>query len=74
VGTAVAGGISIDSTYTPLTDLTIVQDITSCATGTGVSQGPPVFYSLAIDEATFEDLDTTAATETITITFTLVGS
>lgn len=72
VGTSVAGGINIDSTYVTA-DQNIVTGITSCATGTGGTQGPPVFYSLAIDEATFEDLDVAAAT-TMTITFTLVGS
>lgn len=74
VGTAVTGGVTIDSTYTATTDLTIVTGITSCATGTGVTQGTPVYYSLAIDDATFEDLDTTASTQTITLTYTLLGS
>lgn len=74
VGSSVAGGVTIDSTYTGGTDLTIVTGITSCATGTSVTQGTPVYYSLSIDEATFEDLDTTAATHTITLTYTLVGS
>lgn len=73
VGTPVAGGIVIDSTWTVET-YTIIDDITSCATGSGVAQGPPVYYTLSIDESTFEDLDTTAATATVVITFTLVGA
>jgi hypothetical protein len=74
IGTAVSGGVTIDSTYTGATDLTIVTGITSCATGTGTTQGTPIYYTLSIDEATFEDLDVTAATQTITLTYTLVGS
>jgi hypothetical protein len=73
VGTPVAGGVVIDSTYTGTTDLTIITGITSCATGIGATQGAPIYYTLAIDEATFDDLDTTATTATITLTYTLVG-
>jgi hypothetical protein len=73
VGTPVAGGVSIGSTYVGATDLTIITGITSCATGTGATQGAPVYYTLAIDEATFSNLETTT-TQTITLTFTLVGS
>jgi hypothetical protein len=73
VGTPVAGGVVIDSTYTGTTDLTIITGIASCATGVSGTQGAPIYYTLAIDEATFDDLDTTATTATITLTYTLVG-
>jgi hypothetical protein len=74
VGTPVAGGVLIDSNYVGATDLLIIDAITSCATGTGVTQGAPIYYTLEIDEATFADLDTTAATQTITLTYTLAGT
>jgi hypothetical protein len=73
VGTPVAGGVSIGSAYVAGTDQDILTNITSCATGTGVTQGAPVFYTLALDEAGFTNLTTTAAAYTMTVTFTLVG-
>ena len=72
LGTPVAGGIMIDSTYTAATDQTLLSGITSCATGTGGTQGAPIYYTLAIDEATFANLTTDGAAA-ITITYTLVG-
>lgn len=72
VGSPVAGGIMIDSTWTT-GSFTIINGITSCATGIGTSQGPPVYYTLSIDEATFGDLDTNVGTAVV-ITYTLVGS
>lgn len=72
LGTPVAGGIMIDSTYTAATDQTLLTGITSCATGTGATQGAGIYYTLAIDEATFANLTTDGAAG-IVITYTLVG-
>ena len=73
-GTPVAGGVTVDTNYVADTDQTIITTIESCATGTGATQGPPIFYSLAIDEATFEDLVITAVPLVVVATYTLVGT
>lgn len=70
VGTPVAGGLEIDSSYTPDTASDLITGITSCATGSGTTQGPAVYYTLSIDAATFDSMITAGAT-TYTITYTL---
>jgi hypothetical protein len=69
VGTPVAGGVILDNANGAA--VPIVTGIASCATGAGGSQGAPVYYTLAIDEATFKDLDATAA-GVVTLTYTIV--
>lgn len=73
VGTAVAGGLEVTSTYVADTAANLIMDITSCATGSGTTQGPAVYYTLSIDAATFEDMIVTGAT-VFTITFSLVDA
>lgn len=70
VGTAVAGGLAITSGYTSGTAVDLVTGITSCATGSGTTQGPAVYYTLSIDASTFDSMET--GTETYTITYSLV--
>ena len=72
VGTPLAGGVMIDSSYVPNTDQPIINGITSCATGSGTTQGPAIHYTLFIDEATFGSLDDTGALA-VTIAFTIVA-
>jgi len=72
VGTPVAGGVMVDSTG-PTTDQTIITGISSCATGSGGTQGPAIYYTLSIDEATFGSL-TTAGASGITLTYTLTAN
>lgn len=70
VGDAVAGGLEITPSYTPDTPADLITGIESCATGSGTTQGPAVYYTLSIDASTFADMEVTGAT-TYTITYTL---
>ena len=72
VGTAAAGGLSLDSSYTTPDTSDLITGITSCATGSGITQGPAIYYTLSIDAATFDAMETTAAAADYTITFTLL--
>ncbi len=71
VGAAAAGGLEIDSAYTGGTAVDLITGITSCATGSGSTQGPAVYYTLSIDASTFDAMETATAT-TFTITYSLV--
>ncbi len=71
VGTALAGGLSITPSYTPATAVDLLNNITSCATGSGTTQGPAIYYTLNFDAPTFADLETTVAGDVYTITYTL---
>jgi len=71
VGTPAAGGVMIDDAYTATTDETLISGITSCATGSGGTQGPAIYYTLSIEEKTFANLTTDGAAA-ITLTYTLV--
>ena len=71
VGDPVAGGVTIDSTYTLNADLPLVSGITSCATGIGATQGAPIYYVLDIDEATFASMVTAVAANVMLLTFTI---
>lgn len=72
VGTPVAGGLEIDSSYTAGTASDLITGITSCATGSGTTQGPAIYYTLSIDESTFDAMVAGANTE-YTITYTLIS-
>jgi len=71
VGSPAAGGLTVDAAYTADTPADLITGITSCATGSGTTQGPAIYYTLSIDAATFDTMETAAAT-TYTITYSLV--
>ncbi|MBN2655986.1 MAG: hypothetical protein JXR86_02925 [Spirochaetales bacterium] len=73
VGTALAGGLEVGTTYVADTAVDIIDTITSCATGSGGTQGPAVFCTLTIDESTFANM-VTVASEVYTITYTMIDS
>jgi hypothetical protein len=73
VGTPVAGGVVMDNGYGLGDPLKIIDDIKSCATGSEITQGPAIHYTVSIDEATFESLDSTGAAG-VTISFTILAN
>jgi len=72
LGTPVAGGLMVNSASAVDVTADIISGIKSCATGSGTTQGPAIYYTLSIDAATFKDMIVTGAT-TYTITYTLVN-
>lgn len=71
LGTPVAGGLMVNSAYVANAASSLITGITSCATGSGLTQGPAIYYTLSIDAATFNQMVTQAAV-TYTITYTLL--
>jgi len=68
---AAGGGLTVTSTSTVLT-ADIITGILSCATGSGVTQGPAIYYTLSIDASTFAAMEPTATDADYTITYTLL--
>lgn len=73
LGTPVAGGLMVNSAYVEDAPSSLITGITSCATGSGTTQGPAIYYTLSIDAATFTEMITQAAA-TYTITYTLLDA
>jgi hypothetical protein len=63
-GTAVAGGITVDATAR-----NIVTGVTSCATGTGGTDGAQLTYTLSVSDVTqLDSCDDQSVTITLTLT------
>jgi hypothetical protein len=72
-GSAVAGGLEVTSSVGTVTGTTIIDGISSCATGSGTTQGPAIYYDLTFEESNFNLLVPVVAAD-YTITFTLTDA
>jgi hypothetical protein len=72
LGIPAPGGLTVSPGYLADAAFNLITNIASCATGSGATQGPAVYYTLSIDAATLSNMVVTGAT-TFTITYSLIG-